>query len=89
MEKTQISWLEANCDYFREPWGAQTNYGFGFVPLTKFLLPNTSIANGLSLECPISQHMKIQKWACLNFMGTRIPVQSELNISAWEEVLVD
>ena len=28
----------------------------GFVPLANFLLPNTSIVNGLPLECPISQH---------------------------------
>ena len=60
---------------------------FGFVPLANFLFPNTSIDNVLSLECPISQHMDVRNCGCLNFMGSRFPVQSELNISAWEDIL--
>ena len=86
MEK-QITWLQANCPHFKS-WRRQTSYNFDFVTLDGVLLPKVSIVNSSPLKCPISQHFEAKYWGCINLVGAKIPVQSELNINAWQEALV-
>ena len=59
----------------------QSNYNFGFIPLSDFMLPrNTKI--GQTISCPIKQHLHVSASGCPNFMHCRTPVASQLNVDA-------
>ena len=82
--RSQIPWLTKNCVAFCK-WRKQTDYDFGFVPL----LPNEKFVDFSGPQCPIQQHIAVKARGCPNFMGARIPVQSELNINEWQKVLAE
>ena len=86
--RSQIPWFTKNCVAFCK-WREQTDYDFGFVPLADSLLPNEKFVDFSGPKCPIQQHIAVRARGCPNFMGARIPVQSELNISEWQKVLVE
>ena len=73
------------CDIFRL-WRAQSEFDFGFIPLSDFILPSDeSISEYVS--CPIECHRKVKASGNMNFLKCRIPVQSQLNIVEWETQL--
>ena len=86
--RSQIPWLTNNCVAFCK-WREQTDYDFGFIPLADSLLPNEKFVDFSGHTCPIQQHIAVRARGCPNFMGARIPVQSELNIKQWEKVLAE
>ena len=73
------------CDTFRL-WRAQSEFDFGFIPLSDFILPSDeSISEYVS--CPIECHRKVKASGNINFLKCRTPVQSQLNIVEWETQL--
>ena len=75
------------CNIFRQ-WQAQSEFDFGFIPLSEFILPSDeSVIEYVS--CPIECHRKVKASGNLNFLKCRIPVTSQLNIEEWEKQLQD
>ena len=68
-------------------WSAQSKVKFGFIPLTDPIMP--SRADTLQIKCrdPIELHNEVKKYNLPNYLGARIPVESQLNIQAWESLL--
>ena len=53
-------------------------------PLGDFVLPTTSDAmSKASVQCPIELHKMIKNSGTYNFLGLRIPVESQLNVEVW------
>ena len=77
---------QPNTKLFYE-WRQQSVFDFGFVPLSDFTLPNNIEFNVGGLQCPFQMHEKIKASGSLNYLGCRIPVKSQLNISEWAEIL--
>ena len=73
------------CDAFKS-WESQTDFHFGFIPLSDLALPHSTVI-GAGFESPIEQHYQAKKYGVPNFLGARIPVKSQLNVSAWEVML--
>ena len=77
---------QPNTKLFYE-WRHQSAFDFGFVPLSDFIMPNNSEFDVSGLQCPFQMHEKIKASGSLNYLGCRIPLKSQLNISEWAEVL--
>ena len=75
------------CEVFKK-WRDQTDFDFGFVPLSNFLLPDSK-DQGLRFESPIEQHYAVRCQGVPNFLGARSPVSSQLNVEAWQNMLGD
>ena len=75
------------CDAFQN-WKRQTEFEFGFIPLTNLVLPQSTYV-GPGFESPIEQHYTVKSYGVLNFLGAHSPVNSQLNVDAWEELLVN
>ena len=75
------------CDAFRS-WERLTDFHFGFIPVSDLALPQSRVI-GPGFESPIEQHFQAKKHGVPNFLGARIPVKSQLNVSAWEIMLKD
>ena len=76
-----------HCDAFKY-WKLQTEFEFGFILLTNLVLPH-SRHSGRGFESPIDQHYTVKSYGVPNFWGARSPVKSQLNVAAWEEILVN
>ena len=74
------------CSVF-EQWRQQTDFDFGFIPLSEFIMPVDNNVMSQVVECPIKQHLMINKTHVPNFLGARIPIQSQLNVPKWHEYL--
>ena len=77
----------AQCEAFKK-WRYQTDFDFGFVPLSDFTLPRCD-TSGPGFESPIDQHFMAKRQGVPNFLGSRIPVSSQLNVDTWREFLLD
>ena len=75
------------CDAFKK-WREQTDFDFGFVPLSPLVLPEAK-GQGPRFESPIDQHFMAKRHGVPNFLGSRIPVSSQLKVEEWERVLVN
>ena len=75
------------CNIFRQ-WRAQSEFDFGFIPLSDFILPSDESVSEY-VSCPIECHRKVKASGNLNFLKCRIPVRSQLNIEEWEKQLQD
>ena len=65
-------------------WKNQPDFQFGLVPLTNLVVPDdSSYGGGGVLSDPIQQHFAVKVSGLPNFMGTRISLWSQLNISKW------
>ena len=78
--------LEATCTDFKT-WKSQSDFEFGFVPLSNLLAPKSHIVNNIS--DPIQQHYHVKSTGLPNFLSARIQLQSQLNVDYWEAVLKD
>ena len=74
------------CSAFKK-WKAQTDFDFGFVPLADFIMPQQTTVSSDVSDCPITQHFLISQTQVPNFLGARIPIQSQLNVQKWHEYL--
>ena len=75
------------CEVFNQ-WKSQTDFDFGFIPLTDLILPDSNHI-GPGFESPIDQHYVAKDFGVPNFLGARLPVKSQLNIPVWEDWLAD
>ena len=67
-------------------WCHQSKVKFGFIPLTDPIMPNTGKVSDRVIADPIKLHEKVKKFNIPNYLGTRIPVKSQMNIQAWESL---
>ena len=77
---------DTNIDLFNQ-WRKQSDFDFGFVPLSEFILPDRIDLGADNTGDPLEVYKRVKDSGKLNFMGCRIPVNSNLNISAWQEML--
>ena len=70
-----------------DQWRKQSDFEFGFVPLSDFILPDRFDCGSDHRGDPFELYSRIRKSGKLNFLGCRIPVRSQLNILAWQEML--
>ena len=73
------------CDIFKL-WLAQSEFDFGFIPLSDFILPSDESVSEY-VSCPIECHRKVKASGNMNFPKCRIPVKSQLNTEEWEAQL--
>ena len=86
--KKHEQYLKENCSDFNL-WSTQTDYQFGFVPLSNLVLPNNPGHIGDRVDDPIQQHFRVKATGIPNFLGARIPVKSQLNVEEWQQILVN
>ena len=68
-------------------WKQQSKFDFGFVPLSDFIpIPNHE---GLKTDItdPSALHKLMKASGTYNFLGLKIPLQSQLNVDQWEKQL--
>ena len=73
------------CKLFNE-WRGQSNFDFGFIPLSHFIMPKNMDYVAPTVSCPFELYDKVKSSGQLNYMACRIPVKSQLNVRAWEEM---
>ena len=77
--------LDRHCSDF-SLWKRQTDYTFGFVPLTNLVIPDNPGHIGVKINNSIEQHFRIRPTGISNFLGERIPVQFQLNVGEWKKL---
>ena len=65
----------------------QNDNAFGFVPLNDLMVYTGKEVIWGSIPDIVEAHRKIRNSGLPNFMGLRVPVQSQLKISAWRKYL--
>ena len=68
-------------------WKQQTDFDFGFVPQSDFIMPEQNNVTTNAVDCPIAQHFIVKQTQVPNFLGTRIPIRSQLNVDKWHQYL--
>ena len=68
-------------------WSQQSKAKFGYIPLTDPIMPKSKHTSKIAFSNPIDMHEEVKKYDLPNYLGARIPVKSELNIQAWEQLL--
>ena len=68
------------CDTFKKKWSDQTDFEFGFVPFSDFVMSEHPDRQGPRFESPIEQHFAVRASGCPNFLKLRSPVVSQLNV---------
>ena len=68
-------------------WRTQSDVNFGFIPLTDPVLPTTDMVSDVRFSDPIKLHEEVKKYNLPNYLGARIPVNSQMNIQAWKALL--
>ena len=72
-----------------EKWREQTDFSFGFVPLSEFIVSSVHSKAGDRINCPFEKHKRVKYSGAPNFLKCRFPVDSQLNIEYWKKVLAD
>ena len=79
-----------NCDtQSYEAWKVQSDFNFGFIPMGEFQLSESQEIHEMSHYCPIKAHFIVKQYQKPNYLGTRLKVDSQLNLQAWENYLSD
>ena len=86
--KKHVPYLEKYCRGF-SLWKSQTDYTFGFVPLNNLVLPDSPGHIGDNVVDPVAQHLRIKSSGAPNFLGLRIPIKSQLNVSEWKKLFAN
>ena len=68
-------------------WRCQSDFKFGFVSIDEQLLPDTEHISNVSHGSPFKIHEIVRSTNKPNFMQARFPVDSQLNVHAWEKHL--
>ena len=71
--------LQNNCADF-SAWKSQSDFQFGFAPLSNLVVGNNQGHIEVKVADPIAQHFSVKAYGVLNFLGARIPVASQLNV---------
>ena len=56
------------------------------MPLTNLIVPKNPGHIGDKVDDPIAQHLRSKPTCIPNFLGERIPIKSQLNVSEWKKV---
>ena len=67
-------------------WRSQSDFDFGFVPLSDFIMPN--VDDPETVTDPFILPKLIKDSRRPNYLGCRIPVNSQFNLQAWTDMLV-
>ena len=70
-------------------WKRQTDFQFGFIPLSDVQHPESKEINYLQDYCPIKAHKMVANHKKPNYLGARIKVDSQLNLQEWYDQLQD
>ena len=70
-------------------WCRQSDYDFGFVPLSDQMISSVSTINYPGDSSPLQVHDLVRAINKPNFIQARIPVQSQLNVNAWKRYLAN
>ena len=62
---------------------------FGFVPMSDPIMPSSFHTNHTNVSSIVDLHTKVEQFDKPNFLGTRIPVASQLKVQNWELLLKD
>ena len=68
-------------------WCCQSDFNFGFMPLSDQMLPNNFTVNEAKGKSHFEIHEIIRSTSKQNFMQARIQIKSQLNIEAWKKYL--
>ena len=71
-----------------ELWKSQTDFNFGFIPLSDFCLSDSTEINNMENYCPITAHKIVKQYNKPNYLGARLKVDSQLNLDEWKKELV-
>ena len=75
-----------NCKTY-DMYKNQTDFQFGFIPLSDPLLPESDVVNTMVYDSVANIHYKVEEFNLPNFLGARIPVKNQLNVDKWKELL--
>ena len=80
--------LKVDNDYgpYFSLWCQQSRFDFGFIPLSSFILANRT-DQAQPMQCPIKIHNLVKQSGVYNFLGCRIPIQTQLNVDEWSRQL--
>ena len=67
-------------------WRQQSRFDFGFIPLSTFILGD-QCKQAEPIHCPIKIHNLVKQSGVYNFLGCRIPIQTQLNVEEWSRQL--
>ena len=70
-------------------WKDQTDFEFGFIPLSDLHESDSSVINHLQNYCPIEAHKIVAAYGKPNYLGARIMVDTQLNLQVWFQELRD
>ena len=72
---------------FFSAWKEQTDFDFGFLPITDFIMPHVVAEKSYKCLTPLEMHAMVKASGQPNYLHCRIPVPSQLNIAAWKKML--
>ena len=72
---------------FFDAWKNQTDFHFGFLPVSDFIMPHVVAESSSKGLTPLKMHAMVKASGQPNYMHCRIPVPSQLNIAAWKEMI--
>ena len=67
----------------------QSKYDFRFIPLSHQVMPENHDINTAHDVSVIETHKRVKHTGLPNFLGAGIPIKSQLNTKAWQELLHD
>ena len=70
-------------------WRDQVDFNFGFVPLQPQVMPSSGLQDSVFSGSFLEAHEVVKLTGKPNFLQARIPIQSQLNVKAWEKALGD
>ena len=68
-------------------WKQQSRFDFGLVPLSDFISVPKHEGLNIGITHPSELHKLVKASGTYNFLGLKIPVQSQLNVRQWERNL--
>ena len=77
------SWKQIDNEVTRA-WRSQTDFEFGFIPLSQFQEARYDVVNELVDYCPIKAHNIVSKSGKPNFLKARIKVDTQLHLDEWQ-----
>ena len=68
-------------------WRSQSKYDLGFVPLSEFVVPVNACGFYHKIDCPIELHRTVKQSGKFDYLGLRIPLESQLKVNEWKKHL--
>ena len=72
-----------------QAWKDQTDFEFGFIPLSDLYESDSRVINHLQKYCPKQAHRIVAGYGKPNYLGARIKVDTQLNLQMWYQELRD